>query len=320
MSRRATLVALTVAVVLSASERDVHAQQPPSVDDVLTGKFSPSRHPAFTRYGGFHIRQDVLRRYNALQRCAADRECSGLDRSLRVTTCSMFRPYRRQKSRWLAKMKSRRALWPNPGRRVESLLRYLAIPGTSRHHWGTDIDISFDGRCKMANFQYMTAAENTRRCQRERERCRRVGKSKKRCDKSYTFCFKRDGKGVQFYRWMRENAGRFGLCQPYKGFPEQRNGERFTRGYEPERWHWSSCCEAKRFYERFRTRLSQLTPPPADVFGKEALRHRRRRGYLSNLHRTMVVDAVRQHVLNIHPDCLDCKVDCSASEVPVNAP
>ena len=33
----------------------------------------------------------------------------------------------------------------SPGDRLHAILRYSAIPGTSRHHWGTDLDV-YDAR------------------------------------------------------------------------------------------------------------------------------------------------------------------------------
>ena len=32
--------------------------------------------------------------------------------------------------------------YPNPEERAKEILKYSAMPGTSRHHWGTDIDLN----------------------------------------------------------------------------------------------------------------------------------------------------------------------------------
>jgi LAS superfamily LD-carboxypeptidase LdcB len=62
---------------------------------------------------------------------------------------SAFRSFYRQKSIWEAKWTGTRkvmgqnlsAAYPNAVERAKVILMYSAMPGTSRHHWGTDIDI-----------------------------------------------------------------------------------------------------------------------------------------------------------------------------------
>ncbi|HAJ99370.1 MAG TPA: hypothetical protein DCM62_05030, partial [Bacteroidales bacterium] len=65
--------------------------------------------------------------------------------------------------------------------------------GTSRHHWGTDIDINSVEPAYFAT-----------------------------------------DKGKREYRWLCENAAKFGFCQPYTPHGQNRWG-----GYEEEPWHWS---------------------------------------------------------------------------------
>lgn len=281
-----------------------------SPQDILSGKFKGEEHPDFEKRGPFYIRGDVWKRYKAMKDCARDPKCSGLKRPMGIVTCSIFRGYRQQKNRWLGEMTERKARIPNVGERVENVLRYLAMPGTSRHHWGTEIDLSYNRRCMMSNHQYMSAAENKVRCARYHRQCLAKGFSDKVCRQRHRFCYKRDGDGLEFYNWLRDNAGKFGFCQPYKGFPEERHGPLFKRGYEPERWHWSSCCEARRNYEQIAAVLDRIAPPPAHIFGKSELRKKGKRDGLMKLHQSLVVDAARQHILNVHAECLKCAVDC----------
>ncbi len=277
---------------------------------VLSGKFAAEDHPELRKRGPFYIRGDVWERYKALKACARDPACSGLKRPMGIVTCSMFRGYRQQKNRWLGEMKERRGRFRLEIDRVDNILRYLALPGTSRHHWGTEVDLAWNRQCMMSNHQYMSAEENTRRCDRSNARCLAKGISPKICRQRDRFCWRRVGPGVKFYNWLRDNAGRFGFCQPYKGYPEERHGPLFTRGYEPERWHWSSCCEARRNLNAIAKLLDQVVPPPADVFGRQPMRIKGKREALMEVHQTVVVDAVRQHIFNIHAECLTCAVDC----------
>ncbi|NJK84501.1 MAG: M15 family metallopeptidase [Saprospiraceae bacterium] len=39
-------------------------------------------------------------------------------------------------------MKTAAATTPNPQERALKILKYSSMPGTSRHHWGTDIDLN----------------------------------------------------------------------------------------------------------------------------------------------------------------------------------
>jgi D-alanyl-D-alanine carboxypeptidase len=64
---------------------------------------------------------------------------------------SAFRNFNRQKSIWEAKWNGQRLLegkekanevYPDPAQRALAILRYSSMPGSSRHHWGTDLDLN----------------------------------------------------------------------------------------------------------------------------------------------------------------------------------
>jgi LAS superfamily LD-carboxypeptidase LdcB len=40
--------------------------------------------------------------------------------------------------------------------------------------------------------------------------------------------------GIKTYQWLKTNAAKFGFCQTYTEFSEQR-----PRGFKEEKWHWS---------------------------------------------------------------------------------
>ncbi len=69
-----------------------------------------------------------------------------------LTVASGYRDFNRQLNIWNAKAEGKRPVLSNDGKvltvedlsdweLVQSILRWSALPGTSRHHWGTDIDI-----------------------------------------------------------------------------------------------------------------------------------------------------------------------------------
>lgn len=73
-------------------------------------------------------------------------------RGIELAVASGFRSFERQLRIWNAKARGERAVLDDQGRaldihrlaprdRVFAILRWSALPGTSRHHWGTDIDV-----------------------------------------------------------------------------------------------------------------------------------------------------------------------------------
>ena len=55
---------------------------------------------------------------------------------------SSFRTFDKQKNLWNKKFKRFSGEGNNTRKSLNMILRYSAVPGTSRHHWGTEIDIT----------------------------------------------------------------------------------------------------------------------------------------------------------------------------------
>ncbi|MBT8272213.1 MAG: M15 family metallopeptidase, partial [Bacteroidia bacterium] len=95
----------------------------------LIGKGDP------TLYGdGYLIRKEV---YEAFQSMQADAKKSGID----IRVVSSYRNYDHQKRIWERKYKQNISNGLAPEQSIKKIIEYSTIPGTSRHHWGTDIDI-----------------------------------------------------------------------------------------------------------------------------------------------------------------------------------
>ncbi len=118
--------------------------------DYLMGKFDPKKHDAFTKVdlkyaskADFYLRKDA---YSAFQKMydAAKKE------GIALKIISATRPFLYQKRIWEAKWNGTRKIDGNdisktikdPAKRALKILEYSSMPGTSRHHWGTDIDIN----------------------------------------------------------------------------------------------------------------------------------------------------------------------------------
>jgi zinc D-Ala-D-Ala carboxypeptidase len=117
----------------------------------ITGRFDPSVHPDFAliplKYAdkeGQYIRKDVLNAFTEMFEAA---ERDGIKLQVRSAT----RNFDRQKLIWENKWSGKTLLESGinalkdisePVMRAKKILEYSSMPGTSRHHWGTDIDLN----------------------------------------------------------------------------------------------------------------------------------------------------------------------------------
>jgi len=94
---------------------------------------------------GHRLQEEVARAFSALQ---ADARRDGFD----LAIASSYRSFARQLAIWNGKASGARPVLDDLGQPVKmaalparkqlhAILRYSAIPGTSRHHWGTDLDV-----------------------------------------------------------------------------------------------------------------------------------------------------------------------------------
>jgi len=125
---------------------------------------------------------------------------------------SAYRDFDRQVMIWNAKFRGERPLLDREGRaldaaalsvpeRVSAILLWSALPGASRHHWGTDFDVIDRAAVKDGFEPQLTAAE-----------------------------FAPGGPFARLNVWLAANLGNFGFFRPYT---IDRGGVR------PEAWHVS---------------------------------------------------------------------------------
>lgn len=158
--------------------------------------------------------------------CTAAR-AAGLD----LRAASSFRDFDRQQSIWNAKFRGERPILDRTGRpldatslspeeRVEAILIWSALPGASRHHWGTDFDV-FDAAAMPERSRLQLTPEE----------------------------YASDGPFAPLTSWLDMHMHRFGFFRPYVA--PSGGGE--PRGVSPEPWHLSFAPFATRC-------LTQLTP------------------------------------------------------------
>lgn len=107
----------------------------------LLGNFDPSEQENFVEIAPEHIIPQIkmyLRKetYDAFLRMA---EAAQKDK-INLKIASAARNFNYQKTLWERKWNN--FLYLSERERFQKILEYSAAPGTSRHHWGTDIDIN----------------------------------------------------------------------------------------------------------------------------------------------------------------------------------
>lgn len=120
--------------------------------DILLGRFDPAKSPDFSKisstYGSgsglnAYLHTKCLTKFKEMHAAA---KLEGIDLKIISATRNFFR----QKQIWEAKWNGQRKVGgkdlskslPNPAERATHILLYSSMPGTSRHHWGTDMDLN----------------------------------------------------------------------------------------------------------------------------------------------------------------------------------
>jgi LAS superfamily LD-carboxypeptidase LdcB len=151
------------------------------------------------------LHAEVISQFLAMRQAAA---LEGID----LQVASGFRSYERQLTLWNSKANGQRTLLNDRGEAVDAtclddnalmfaILRWSAIPGCSRHHWGTDMDV-WDAAAVAADYPLQLVPSE------------------------YT----ESGPFAALNTWLELHAEEFGFIRPYavdKG------------GIAPEPWHLS---------------------------------------------------------------------------------
>jgi len=110
--------------------------------DYLMGKFDAGKDKRMSlidkKYAlkaSIYIRTEV---YEAFEKMVLEAQKEGI--SLKVI--SGFRSFKDQKAIWERKWKLLQGKKMTDHEKALSILRFSSMPGTSRHHWGTDIDLN----------------------------------------------------------------------------------------------------------------------------------------------------------------------------------
>ena len=107
---------------------------------VIQGRFSPATHKDFVKINKKHAsRSGIYLNSKAYDAFINMRESAKKD-DVDLKIVSATRNFNGQKRIWERKWK--KDTLSKPVERAKKILRYSSMPSTSRHHWGTDIDIN----------------------------------------------------------------------------------------------------------------------------------------------------------------------------------
>jgi LAS superfamily LD-carboxypeptidase LdcB len=176
----------------------------------------------------------------AMRRAAA---ADGLD----LAAQSSFRDFQRQLSIWNGKFSGSRpmndaagnrvdAAGLTPVARVDAILMWSALPGASRHHWGTDVDL-IDRNATLEGYQPQLIPEE----------------------------FAAGGPFAALAAWLEVHAARFGFFRPYRGV---------RSGVQPEPWHFSFAPVAENARRELTAAVLRAALEDAPLLGKDQVLER----------------------------------------------
>lgn len=116
----------------------------------LRGLFDPATHPDFVKVEARYTERTDFYMQRQAYEAFKQMHAAAMQEGINLSIVSATRNFYRQKQIWEAKWRGERLLeggesapvaYPDPKQRALAILRYSSMPGTSRHHWGTDIDL-----------------------------------------------------------------------------------------------------------------------------------------------------------------------------------
>ena len=141
-----------------------------------------------------NMQAEVYEAYKRMRQAAAK---EGID----MKVVSAHRSYHRQREIWNAKYKTLISKGLTAKDAIQEIITYSTLPGTSRHHWGTDIDIIDNANPQSGD---VLLAEK----------------------------FYDDGPSSALRSWMNRNAADYGFLEVYTDHPNR-------KGFAHEPWHYT---------------------------------------------------------------------------------
>ena len=151
-----------------------------------------------------NMQEEVNEAYEQMRKAAAK---VGID----IKVVSAHRSYHRQREIWNAKYSRLISKGLSAKDAIQEIITYSTLPGTSRHHWGTDIDIIDNANPQSGD---VLLAEK----------------------------FYGDGPSSALRSWMNQNAEDYGFLEVYTNDPNR-------KGFSHEPWHYTYHSLSKAYLE-----------------------------------------------------------------------
>lgn len=205
--------------------------------DILLGK--TTEHLVPLEGTKFFLHKDMLKDFLRLQRDASE---AGFNLQL----ASAFRDYDRQLKIWNLKASGERQILDDlerplevsqlsPSELVMAILRWSAIPGCSRHHWGTDVDI-YDANTQKPEDVKLTPSETNA-----------------------------SGPAAKLHEWLDSRINSQNAYGFYRPYAEDRGG------VSPERWHISYHLLSRRYLEAYTFSIFKKNIEESEILLKDVL-------------------------------------------------
>lgn len=161
-----------------------------------------------------------------------------------ISIASSYRDFASQTRIWQAKLNGQRPVFDVSGQQIAlggmdersklfAILHFSAFPGTSRHHWGTDIDV-FDHAAIPSDYQLQLSPGE----------------------------YAPEGPFNRLAQWLSQHATHFGFFLPYR---------KFLGGVAAEPWHLSYRPLASRFMAQLTTQHVLAANQNQQLFSKQLL-------------------------------------------------
>lgn len=190
------------------------------------------------RADGHKLQSRVSDAFDAMQSDAAR---DGVD----IQIVSSFRGFERQLAIWQQKWLGNRPLFSLDGKRLDTaalsdrdklhaILTWSALPGGSRHHWGTDLDVYDKATVDKTGHDFALVPEE----------------------------YNHGGPCFALNSWLSSHAHRYGFYRPYATY---------SGGVAPEAWHLSYEPLATEIIGQLDINLLRKAIQKAEIGGKDVI-------------------------------------------------
>ena len=152
---------------------------------------------------------------------------------IEIKVVSAHRSYHRQREIWNAKYKTLTLQGLPAKDAIQEIITYSTLPGTSRHHWGTDIDIIDNANPQSGD---VLLAEK----------------------------FYGDGPSSALRSWMNRNAADYGFLEVYTDHPNR-------KGFAHEPWHYTYHSLSKAYLEVLTNQVISEIAKDEQLLGRKFL-------------------------------------------------